>query len=218
MTSNKDSKCKPIDIAYMRECFNYDVSTGQLFWKDRPAKHFKNQRYCDQFNKRYAGSPTGSLTTSKKSDYNYLRVTVNGIQYLCHRIAWAIFYNEDPPEDIDHINRNATDNRITNLRPSSVQGNRRNASLQSNNKSGQNGVCFLKRRGVWWAFGKLSTKRISIGYFKDFEDARNARLAWEEANNFSEGHGTPKRRHECINGEMWVVNEGGEYNLGDECE
>ena len=59
----------------------------------------------------------------------YRRIEVFGRQFYEHRIAWALYYNEDPyPLEIDHINRNRSDNVISNLRRVTVAEQNMNKS------------------------------------------------------------------------------------------
>ena len=67
----------------------------------------------------------------------YLRVSVCGYKYLGHRLAWYYMTGEDPGEmEVDHINRDTTDNRFCNLRLISQQGNSINCSMRRHNTSG----------------------------------------------------------------------------------
>ena len=54
--------------------------------------------------------------------YGYLIIKIKGVQWKAHRLAWVKYYGVAPRNNIDHINRNKTDNRICNLRdvPQSV--------------------------------------------------------------------------------------------------
>ncbi len=60
--------------------------------------------------------------TQKPAGYTngrgWLRVKIAGVHYKVHRIVWKMHHGEDPPANlqIDHINRDRHDNRITNLR------------------------------------------------------------------------------------------------------
>ena len=62
---------------------------------------------------RWGWGPCGYLTSN-----GYLRIKINGTHYRVHRIVWKMHYGVDPLSglDIDHINRDKTDNRINNLR------------------------------------------------------------------------------------------------------
>ena len=50
------------------------------------------------------------------SNGGYIRVYHRGEQYMAHRVAWALQYGEWPQHTIDHINKDASDNRLENLR------------------------------------------------------------------------------------------------------
>jgi len=68
------------------------------------------------------GKRAGSL---HPSGYRYVKVI--GRNFYEHRLAWALFYDEDPyPYEIDHINRNRGDNVISNLRKATPAEQARN--------------------------------------------------------------------------------------------
>ena len=67
--------------------------------------------------------------TIRKNEY--LQVSLNGKAYLLHRlIALQFLKNDDPINNdiIDHINRNRTDNHLSNLRFCSSSDNNKNKS------------------------------------------------------------------------------------------
>jgi hypothetical protein len=80
---------------------------------------------------RWGWGPCGYLTSN-----GYLRIKVNDTHYRVHRIAWKMYYGEDPPKnrDIDHINRDKTDNRIANLRVATRSQNINNTTRALNKK------------------------------------------------------------------------------------
>jgi predicted DNA-binding transcriptional regulator AlpA len=51
---------------------------------------------------------------------------------------------------------------------------------QSNNTSGKTGVCWANKSGKWLAYIKLRGTQIYLGYYVNFDDAVEARLAAEE--------------------------------------
>ena len=48
----------------------------------------------------------------------YLIIKVKGKQFKAHRIVWLLNKGNFPKNELDHKNRNRTDNRIENLRES----------------------------------------------------------------------------------------------------
>ena len=85
----------------------------------------------------------------------------------------------DKDNVVDHINRNRLDNRKANLRTSTHQENTINKSVQSNNTSNIPGVSWRKDRNKWRAYITVNGKQISLGMFKDKEEAVKARKEGE---------------------------------------
>lgn len=94
---------------------------------------------------------------------------------------------------IDHINGLKSDNRIVNLRNVSQSINTKNCKKSSNNTSGVNGVYWNRVVNKWEASMMVDYKKIVIGYFSNFEDAKEARNTSDIENGFYANHG--KRFH-----------------------
>ncbi len=118
-------------------------------------------------------SPAGSLADTKLDTYGYRMVRVGGKGYLAHRLAWFMFHGEWPSGDIDHINRDRTDNRLSNLRLATRQQNLRNARLSSLNSCGSKGVHLYQGR-YWSAAIWNDGKKKHLGYFDTQELAAEA--------------------------------------------
>lgn len=118
----------------------------------------------------------------------YIKIGVNGRHYKAHRIAWLLIHGYWP-EEIDHINGDGYDNRLSNLREVTHKENQRNQKLLSNNKSGTCGVFWKKQDSVWGAQIKINGRQKHLGYFKDKSDAILARKAADREHGFHENHG-----------------------------
>lgn len=163
---------KDLDPEYARSLFCYDPETGLLTRRTDGLRWKAGDR---------VGYPM--------HECGYLRVRVGAHDYQVHRIIWLIYYGEWPREQIDHINGVRDDNRICNLRDVDNKTNSRNQSLRETNTSGANGVCWFKARKVWKVSMDLNGRRKHIGYFKDFEDAVEARKQANIQYGYCEGHG-----------------------------
>lgn len=91
-----------------------------------------------------------------------------------HRIAWVLFYSKWPDNHIDHINGITGDNRICNLRDVTHSQNCANRRMNKNNKTGCKGVCFCVTENLFLSRIGFQGKRIHLGWFKTFEEARDA--------------------------------------------
>lgn len=122
--------------------------------------------------------------------YNgYVRISVDGKRYLAHSLAWLYIYGEMPKTQIDHINHNRKDNRISNLRVCTQAENTRNASIRKDNTSGISGIYFDKKRNVWKVQIKKDSEIGFYGRYKDIEDAIKVRNAVYKELGFHENHG-----------------------------
>ncbi len=85
-----------------------------------------------------------------------------------HHFAYYMIYGHVNFEELDHINRIKTDNRISNLRILTNQQN----SFNSNAK----GYSWHKPNQKWVSRIVLNGKLIHLGYFNIEEEARQAYL------------------------------------------
>ena len=120
----------------------------------------------------------GDVAGSLDGD-GYLQITVLSRVYKAHRLAWLYMYSNWPNDQIDHINRIRTDNRIANLREVSHKQNGQNRSKSSNNTSGHTGVRWHRWASKWLANIKHNHKLIHLGCFATIEEAIAARKAGE---------------------------------------
>lgn len=154
---------------YIKSRFHYDPLTGSFLWR-------KNPGMPASWNARFAGKPAGTVKRLK-TGYRYLQIRMYQVHFSAHRLIWTYMTGEQPPEQIDHKNRDAMDNRWDNLRNSEGE-NARNQSMRSNNRSGVTGVSWdtTNRRWICQVSATIDgvRKRCRIGSFKDLEDARHA--------------------------------------------
>jgi hypothetical protein len=152
-----------LTVEFVRACFRYDEDAGKLYWKVR-ATGRKSANIGDE-----AGG------TSHRGGYR--RITVFGRTIMAHRIAWAIYFGEWPPDSlqIDHINGDTGDNRLINLRlatPSQNQGNR--GGRKSPQSSRFRGVGWFAQKNCWRA--RLADEHLGL-----FETEETAARAYDRA-------------------------------------
>lgn len=149
----------------VRSLFNYKKDSGELIWIKKSSL--------------FSNVPVGSAAGYKMSD-GYLSVKINGRLYLHHRIIWLWMYGYFPEGDIDHIDRDRSNNRLNNLREVSRQCNIRNSKVGKLNNTGVKGVRWFGRDNKWRAYIKVNNVSIWLGDFLDFSEAVAHRLAAEQ--------------------------------------
>jgi hypothetical protein len=110
----------------------------------------------------------------------YIRIEINHKPYAAHRLAWLYVYGDFPNGQIDHINGQQADNRISNLRVATNSENQQNAGVKRNNKSGIVGVHWNNTRQRWVAVIKVNGQLKHLGVFPEKSDAIAARLEAEK--------------------------------------
>lgn len=156
-----------INIDRLRELLAYDPEAGVITWAVNRGKV-------------RAGDEAGSLTSN-----GYRQLSVNSKRYLSHRVAWALTNGAWPAGDIDHIDGDGLNNRISNLRDVSTRCNIQNQKTShARNKSGSSvqGVSWDARRGKFKSEAKRDGRTVHIGRFGTLAEADAASLEYRRAN------------------------------------
>ena len=148
-----------MDQGTLKSLLHYDRASGVFRWLNSSGGRARR----------------GSEAGCKRPD-GYIKIRVNGRQFLAHRLAWLYEFGRMPDEIMDHINGDRSDNRIENLREASYSLNQQNKKIMSINTSGFVGVS--RRSGSRWrAYITIDSKFISLGSFPTAEEASAAYLA-----------------------------------------
>lgn len=126
------------------------------------------------------GHPVGSVAGATDGS-GHRQISVDGIVYLAHRLAWFMMTGAWPAGQVDHVNCVPDDNRWENLRQATHTQNCANSSLQKNNTSGIKGVYWDHGHKKWAA--QLGKKRL--GRF-DNKDAAAAAYAAAASRKYGE--------------------------------
>jgi len=119
-----------------------------------------------------------SANVKRKTEYKRYTIHIgkknyrlSRLVYKAHNPEWDITDNSDT-NHIDHININALDNRIENLRILTNQQNQCNRRAK--------GYYWWESRNKWQVKIKINGKQKTIGYFTEEADAKNAYLEAKE--------------------------------------
>lgn len=142
-----------------------ETSSTFLRWKVDSIKNVK------------AGDEAGS-----KNSQDYLIVSLKGKTYQSHRIIAILHGLDVNGKLIDHIDRDRSNNKISNLRSVTPLQNSRNIGNNSKNVSGIPGVRFNESKNSWIVYWQYCGKQK----FKDFSISRylSSEAAFEAACNY----------------------------------
>lgn len=153
--SSELRECLKPSIDELKSMFDYNPETGALIWTKRLS------------NSTPVGKQVGSKDTKGR-----LRVQIRERTYAVHHICFAMYHGRWPLEQIDHINRVKTDNRIVNLREATNAQNARNRKHTKPNNSGYKGVCL--HHGRYMARIMINGVKKHLGMFSDPVEAAKA--------------------------------------------
>ena len=152
----------------------FDYRDGDLYWK-----RDSNQR--PQWNAHFAGRKAGRGTPRGYVHVCFRPSARNGLNktrhFLLHRLIFC-FHRGYYPETVDHINGDASDNRIENLRPAKPHENSANQAPRPG-ISGFSGVN-ARKNGTYEVRVSFAKKRHHLGIYNSLEEARLA-YAWAAA-------------------------------------
>lgn len=135
---------------------DYNPATGVFTWKNKIST------------KVVVGEPAGFF------DNGYWRVSLYGVQYMMHRLAWFYVTGKWPEEELDHINMDRSDNRFCNLREATKSENMQNRPKQKNNTTGFKGVSRHHDGKRFTAQIHRNRKKMHLGVFNTAEEAHAA--------------------------------------------
>lgn len=139
----------------VKELLIYDSESGVFTWKVNRGT-------------AKAGNIAGDINGG------YRRIKIDGKNYQEHRIAWLYVYGEMPTKDIDHIDQNKTNNKISNLRLATPSENQQNISCRKKKSGLPVGVAFNKQARKFQAQIMANGKSIYLGLFNTIEEAFSA--------------------------------------------
>jgi hypothetical protein len=149
------------EISLLREYLHYDPESGDLTWI-KPRQRVKVGQKVSGY------------------DNGYSRVRFQGRLLGAHRVAFALYHGRWPTAEIDHIDGNRGNNRISNLREATHAENMRNRKIHSTNVSGVPGVSWHKAARKWQVHIGATKDSRYLGLFENLADAADARRQAEQ--------------------------------------
>lgn len=162
-----------LTVEELKSQLRYEPDTGDFYRIARP---------------RGSNAPMGLITT-KTTEAGYIRIRVLGRKFMAHQLAY-VYMTHVWPTQVDHDNRNRSDNRWCNLSESSDVHNRKNQSLRKTNNTGMAGVIWDDKRQRYVVRVTNNYKQIWLGQFKTLLAAEYARHAANLEYGFSHNHGS----------------------------
>lgn len=135
----------------LKQLLDYDAETGKMHWKTGAR----------------AGAEAGGIGA-----LGYRVIRVLDKVFKAHRLAWLYVYGVWPGPVIDHIDRDKLNNRISNLRDTTVSENTLNGGMSPRNSSGWSNVSFENGPQLFAVNFRFRGEKHHIGRFKTIDEAR----------------------------------------------
>ena len=140
----------------LRTLFDYNPYTGEFSWRVTRGTRTK------------IGDKAGCV-----GNRGYYTLCYKRRPITAHRAAWAIVYGAWPRDELDHINGDKEDNRISNLRECSRLQNEYNKGPSPQNRLGIRGVK-ASSHGKYYAQIRIEGRLTHLGTFETAEEAEAA--------------------------------------------
>jgi hypothetical protein len=154
---------------YLHQCFTYYPKTGVLRWRTRPRWHFASESTWRWWNGRFADAIAGWHDAAT----GYRNVSIDYRKHKTHRIIFKLMTGKEPPMQIDHKDRDTSNNRWNNLRPSTKPQQKYNSRIHKNNTSGYRGV-YTTKSGKCRAVIRVHGTLCHLGMFGTPKEASTA--------------------------------------------
>lgn len=135
------------------DAVKYDFTNGKIFRKRRINSQWEE-----------IGSP---------NERGALRCTINGKTLMVHRILYEKYHCVELTRelDVDHIDRNPSNNKISNLRVVSRQQNMQNTTHHKDSTTKQKNIYWHKQTNKYQVRIQVDRKFKHFGLFNTIEDA-----------------------------------------------
>lgn len=148
----------------VQELLDYDCETGIFRWK---------QSY---------GRAVKGVIAGNAGVRGYRYIGIDAGFFRAHHVAWLYVHGTATQKEIDHINGNRDDNRITNLRECSRAQNMENKKPYARRKgNAPQGVHWHIATNKWCAAIQKDRHRHHLGLFDTADAAHNAYLEAKRA-------------------------------------
>lgn len=142
----------------LKEVLDYDPETGIFRWLKKISD--KNV--------------VGNVAGWEEGKDGYIVISIYGIKYKAHLLAWLYTYGVWPSKFLDHRDTVKSNNRISNLREATKSQNNVNKGLMSNNTSGYKGITFDKYTNRWKCRLSFNGKTYDLGRYDSPKEAAKA--------------------------------------------
>lgn len=146
--------------ARLKDVIDYDPITGAITWSIRSCNRWPD-----------IGRVAGTLSVE-----GYRVITLGGVMFKAHHLAWLHTTGELPVDQIDHIDGNRDNNSIKNLRECSHAENHQNRKDPERRHPGLRGAYRYGVSGRWRSVIVVDRSSRHLGYFNTPEDAHQAYL------------------------------------------
>ena len=172
-------------VVKLREAVLLDKEGGKLTWCVRPLHHFNgNTHAMNAWNTRFAGKQVGSQVCMWGRWA--VQSTFCGKTYGLHAMIWALAYGYFP-QQIDHIDGNALNNRLENLREVTMAENNRNRRFCPRKSGLPMGI--RRQKKGFRVYMKIAGATTGIGTYASLEEAVAERDAAYIRNGYHPNHG-----------------------------